>query len=239
MWGDVAHQVRAERLDLFIGDLLRNGFMNVLSQYGVGTGRFVGRGLTPAVAGVLTDCDVRALIQHQIDSGALPEPTTPSNVALLIYLDERTNIQDTVVTLCAPTSDCAFGYHSFFITAAGNPFHYAVIPAITDICVRHACPIDEDGSLRLSQTQEQRQTQVTSHELAEMVSNPQLSAWFDPHPGHGENGDICNGVSAQIVSGDNVWTIQCIYSKQDDITTDGALCCVAEARAPLPPLAAV
>ncbi len=78
-----------------------------------------------------------------------------------------------------------------------------MIPSLTETCVKNTCPDDSTYSLRLSQTQEQRQTQVVSHELAEMISDPMLDAWTDMS-GKGENGDICNGRSGTITIGYNL-----------------------------------
>jgi hypothetical protein len=59
----------------------------------------------------------------------LPEPTNPSNIALVIYVDETVGVNDPKggLVLCEARNDTAFGYHNFFMTAAGNSFYYAVI----------------------------------------------------------------------------------------------------------------
>src|SRR5262249_45307097 len=73
--------------------------------------------------------------------------------------------------------------------------------------------------------QEQRRTQVTSHEFAEMVTDPHFpDGWFGPSSD--ENGDICNGESDFIVVGPNTWDVQRQYSKHDDIATNGASFCI-------------
>ena len=46
------------------------------------------------------------------------------------------------LVLCEPTHDTAFGYHSFFHTAAGHPFYYAIIPSLTDGCLHNSCSSD-------------------------------------------------------------------------------------------------
>jgi hypothetical protein len=136
--------------------------------------------------------------------------------------------------LCEPTNDNAFGYHNFFTTTAGHKFYYAVIPALTDLCLQESCGQDTGCSLHLAQTQEQRQTQVASHEFAEMTTDPELNAWLDPQAG--ENGDICNGESSVITVGADSWTVQRTYSKADDMATGGQSYCLATAPAPIPPL---
>ncbi len=242
LWADAAHQVRAQRLRQYHKDVLGSGFMNVLSQYGVGNGAgkagaFVGDSFIGNVPSALTDPTIRATIQSAIDQGGLPEPGSPSNMALIIYLDENIGINDPAdqLVLCEPTNDNAFGYHDFFTTSAGHKFYYAVIPGLSDVCLQESCPGNDAGcSLHLAETQEQRQTQVASHEFAEMTTDPELNAWVDPKAG--ENGDICNGESATITVGANIWTVQRIYSKADDMATKGQSYCLATASAPISPL---
>ncbi len=244
-WGaswqsDPAHQTGASRLQQFCVDLLASEFMNVLSQYGVGMGKgsgtYAGTSTLAQVATQLNDSGVRSTIQSAVDDGTIPEP--PSNNAtdaLIVFLDESIEIKDAAagLVLCEPSGDTAFGYHDFFTTTKGNSLYYAVIPALDDSCVRETCPQgDSTCSLSISATQEQRRTQVTSHEFAEMSTDPQLNAWYDL--GNGENGDICNGETDSLVVGANVWTVQRIYSKYDDIRTNGATYCVSSAASPEP-----
>lgn len=115
--------------------------------------------------------------------------------------------------------------------------YYAIIPGLTDACLKQSCKSDTGCSLHLAETQEQRQTQVTSHEFGEMVTDPQLNAWWAP--GAGEEGDICNGESDSITVGTNTWTVQKSYSKTDDVATNGATFCVTTHATPLPKLAGV
>jgi hypothetical protein len=227
------------RLDQFLTNLVQSAFMNVLSQYGVGPGAFVGRTSLPNVPATLTEALIQNLIQTGIDNGTFREPASPSDQALIVFLDEHIGVDDTSdpnnpLVLCEPTSDDAFGFHSFFTTRAGNPFYYAIVPALSDACLQASCQNDSQCSLQLAQTQEQRITQVTSHEFAETTTDPALNAWFDPDPNTGENGDICNGEPDTLTVGPNTWTVQRIYSKQDDIQTNGQTFCRASAPAPLP-----
>jgi hypothetical protein len=104
---------------------------------------------------------------------------------------------------------------------------------LDDTCVSESCPGgDASCSLKLGQTQEQRRTQVTSHEFAEMTTDPQLNAWYDPQ--NGENVDICNGQSDTITVGTNTWTVQAIYSKYDDVQTNGSTYCLSQVSSPEP-----
>jgi hypothetical protein len=243
LWSqDQAHQARASRLSEFHADLLQSGFMNVLSQYGVGAGAgaagaFVRATFVGSVPGTLTDPSIQSIIQSSLTAGTLPEPANPSNIALVIYLDETIGVNDPMngLVLCELTNDTAFGYHNFFMTTAGNPFYYGIIPALNDACLTESCPGSDAGcSLHLSETQEERLTQVASHEFAEMTTDPQLNAWVDP--AKGENGDICNGESDTITVGTHIWTVQRIYSKYDDVNSNGTVYCLSQAPTPEPRL---
>jgi hypothetical protein len=189
----------------------------------------------PTVSGQMTDATIHSSIQSMIDAGELPEPGSPSNLALLIFLDESIEINDSGmgIVMCEPQGDTAFGYHFFFTTTAGNKFYYSVIPGLDDKCMRESCPDDNSCSLHLTETQEQRQTQVASHEFAEMVSDPEISAWRDPNSG-AENGDNCNGQSGTITVGGRTWTVQLMYSKTDD--QNGQPACILSPPSPIPSL---
>ncbi len=243
-WGnawtsDPAHLQRAGRLTQFLKDLLASQYMNVLSQYGVGfgagaAGAFVRASFVNSVASQLTDAAIHANIQACIDANVLPESSTTSNIVLIVFLDESIAINSGNLVLCEPSGDTAFGYHNFFTTRAGHPYYYAMIPALTDTCLRESCGSDAGCSLHLAEAQESRITQVTSHEFAEMTTDPQLNAWYDG--GGGENGDICNGESDTITVGSNTWTIQRQYSKTDDQNSNGTTFCVVGAASAEPKL---
>jgi hypothetical protein len=241
-WAQPANQQRADRLNQYLKDLLQSKYMNILTQYGVGAGAGAGGSFIKStfiqnVPTTLTDNRIQQIIQSGINSGIFPEPSDPTNNVLVIFLGEGIAINDPAqrLVLCNPVHDSAFGYHSFFRTTAGHPFYYSMIPALDNNCLRVTCPNDATCSLHLSETQEQRQTQVTSHEFAEMTTDPQLNAWFDATT-RAENGDICNGEAGTITVGPRTWTVQRMYSKFDDVKSNGSSFCVTEPANPLPRL---
>jgi hypothetical protein len=144
-----------------------------------------------------------------------------------MFLADNLGVEDPGfgVTMCEATNDNAFGYHWYFNTAAGHPCYYAIVPGLTNACLTSSCPSDAGCSLHLAETQEQRQTQVASHEIAEMISDPQLGSWTDTASGE-ENGDLCNGVQGSITVGPNTWKVQKMYSKYTDDFSGGALTCI-------------
>jgi hypothetical protein len=222
--------------------MVASQYMNVLSQYGSSSGAggacYLGASFVTNVPNNMTDPQIRALIQSSITAGVIPQPGTPANTCLIIYLADNLAINDPAdgLVLCEAKNDTAFGYHDFFKTTAGPPMYYAIIPGLSDACLKESCPGGDGGcSLHLAETQEQRQTQVTSHEFGEMITDPQLNAWWDPSGG--EEGDICNGESAPITVGANTWNVQKSYSKADDVASNGATICVVSHPSPLPKLA--
>lgn len=231
----------AGRLAQFLQDLVNSEFMNVLSQYGCGSGPhsglFVHSSFFSNVPANISDTDIHTIIQGAINSGAIPEPPAKNTThVVVIYLDSSIAVKDAGlgIAMCEPAGDNAFGYHYFFNTAKGNPCYYAVIPSLDDTCLKNTCG-GGGCSLSLSQTQEQRRTQVTSHEFAEMVTDPAFpTGWFGP--ASDENGDICNGEADSITVGPNTWDVQRIYSKSDDLATNGASFCRATASSPIPKL---
>jgi hypothetical protein len=239
-WSDMSHAPRRANLIQFLQDLLASDYMNILSQYGVGqgagnAGTWVAATDLASVSGQLTDADIHTQIQSMIDASKLPEPGSPSNIALLIFLDESIEINDSGmgIVMCEPQGDTAFGYHFFFTTTAGHPFYYSVIPALDDACLTESCPQDNACSLHLAETQEQRQTQVASHEFSEMVTDPEGNGWLDSSNGE-ENGDLCNGQSGTITVDGRSWTVQLMYSKTDDDA--GSPACILGPPQPIPSL---
>ena len=193
------------------------------------------------MANQLADSDIQNTIQQAINAGQIPEPpANNTSQVLMIFLDEDTEVNDPNfgIVMCEPQGDTAFGYHSSFTTAAGNAFFYGVIPALDDACLQNSCG-NNPCSLDPSLSQEQRRTQVTSHEFAEMVTDPTPpTGWYDQNdPNSGEVGDICNGASDTIAGASgNSWTVQKIYSAFDDQQTSGANYCMSQADSPEPAL---
>ncbi len=241
-WSDAAHQARATYLAQFIKDLLTSKYMNILSQYGVGggagvAGSYVKSTFVSNVPSTISEANIHSIIQSCINSGAIPEPpATNNNICLVIWLDETIAVRDAGlgISMCEPSGDNAFGYHYDFATAAGHEFYYAVMPALSDACLNNTCP--GGCSLTTHQPQEQRITQVTSHEFSEMVTDPKFrTGWYGPVSD--ENGDICNGQTAGITVGANTWAVQRMYSKADDVATNGVTWSVVDPPNPIPRLA--
>ena len=229
-WSSADKVAMSGKLNQFSQDILKSNWMNTLSEYNYsGKGQFV-KGLNlPNSNRNLDEPSIHNFLQAAIDSKAIPEGTNDINTEnlYLIFLDDATAVQDNSlgITMCEAENDNAFGYHSSFVTRGGKNVFYAIIPSLSDDCLQKAC---KGGacSLKVSDTQLDRVTQVASHELAEAVTNPNAQGWFDVKTGN-EIGDICNAKSAKIKVGDNTWQVQKQYSKAADIATNGSGKCVS------------
>ena len=224
-WTSAYDKERIKRLNQFTADLVNSSYMTILAQYGcTKPGNFIKSVIIKNTSKVFTDSSLQQVLQRSFDGLLLPEPK-PNDV-FMIYLANDASVEDQTlkISMCGAKGN-AFGYHHYFKTVEGNKCYYSIIPGLTDACVNGTCYGQINCSLKLTQSQEARQTQVASHEIIEMVTNPESTAWYDVLQG-GEIGDICNGYSDTIKVGENSWYVQQIYSKNDDIKTNGKNVCV-------------
>jgi hypothetical protein len=145
-WSDLTHQAQAQRLLQFLKDMPASDWMNILSQYGGGTGKnsavLESNSFVADVSGTLTDEDIQGTLQAAINSGTIPAPPSQNtSKVVIIFLDESVEVKDdNTAVMCEPTGDNAFGYHSSFTTNNGNKCYYAVIPALDNSCIVNSCP---------------------------------------------------------------------------------------------------
>jgi hypothetical protein len=117
-WTGTSNQNRITQLNQFISDFLSSSYMDVLSQYGIGTsGNFVNSVIISDVSNTLVDADFQTVLQNAISGNQIPEPTADSSIAFIIYLDDNKVV--TNESICEVNGN--FGYHSSFLTTAGNP----------------------------------------------------------------------------------------------------------------------
>jgi hypothetical protein len=134
----------------------------------------------------LDDPAVAQIVANLKTEGVIPEDGSPSGTSIsahvaMLFLDDTVvfndpNLGESCVQL--------YGYHFFNTTLLSAPFYYyGVVAPMTDACVAgdpYMSPV----------SQLDRLTRVTSHELGEMISDPDFpSGWFSSTSD--EIGDIC------------------------------------------------
>jgi hypothetical protein len=169
-------------LNAFFDFILTSSFMATLQEYSIpstviGNGRrvtSVNVSSNPGSGGQVTDAQIQKALQGWISANTVPATTT--NTLYFIYLPPNV-----VCSFQGGASCTAFcGYHEHI----NNAVFYAVEPYIT--CV--GCSF---GSILDSLTK------VSSHELAEAITDPAGTGWWDPNTGD-EIGDICNTSTTRL-----------------------------------------
>jgi hypothetical protein len=212
-WGsDPVYLNVKNNLEGFLKNIVNSSYMDMLTEDGYGVGRGTADGGSIYATNVnkaqyLTDGQVQSTIQGSIKSGALKSPN--ANSLYVVYVEPNV-----AVSLAKGNNSQTnlYGYHGAFggTDASGHPadIHYALI----------TYPGGLVGNKSLSWTGPFDQlTLVTSHELAEAVTDPNVDyktkGWFDTEKG--EVGDIVVGQTVYL-SG---YAVQRIADKNDQAMT--------------------
>ena len=184
-WANATNAPLSAQLDGFFDFILTSPYMDLLREYSTPTTQ-IGRGRRLASARVtatepgsptpggrqVTDEQVRAALQGWIAAHTIP--ATTANTLYFIFLPPGVTSVSFGSQSCVAGGFC--GYHSHI----GN-IYYALIPYAN-------CAGCQFAGAFLDTL-----TEVSSHELAEAVTDPELNAWWDPTTGPGDEiGDICN-----------------------------------------------
>jgi hypothetical protein len=154
--------------------------MDMLNEYGIGRGNFTDGVINlgdPPRGWVVDDSEIQSMLDTGIRWGYFDAPTANR----LYFVFTAPNV---LVTAGNADSQTDFlGYHSTFYDPALGSINYAVIPH----------PIGNADIWGF--TDFQQQTAVSSHELAEAVTDPDCqTGWQDPNFGiEGEIGDLAVG----------------------------------------------
>jgi hypothetical protein len=187
-WSTVpADAAETATLDTFLKDLTGGAYMDALTRAGYN----VGRGTDTAGAvdntalasgSLIADTSIQVAIQSDISSGLLQSPDANRLYVVYVAPDVAVNLGNGQGT----TQQGILGYHGAFAghDASGNTFtiRYAVV--VTPGGAAHNSSL---GTSAIDQL-----TAVSSHELAEAVTDPDVNfarlGWYDPR--RGEIGDI-------------------------------------------------
>ena len=227
-WSNSQSQMKS--LYQFCKDMMQGTLLDVLKQYGFKSGTVVGSAIIPTKQTSFSEPTLGLLLQDAINKKILPEPVD-KQMCYMLFFSDNIGFSDPglQLSLCEPKNSSAFGFHHDLITLAGNKLIYSFIPSLNDACITSTCARSTSCSLSTSETQLQRQTQVASHEFAEMVTNPLGTGWFNVKTGD-EIGDVCNGTNTNMTVGGNTWLVQKIYSKTDDQNTSGRATCFGDTQ---------
>jgi Bacterial Ig-like domain (group 3) len=176
-------------LDSFLKDLTGGPYLQALARagYGVGPGSAVAGAVdnVPLTVGsTIPDALIRSRLQADINSGLLQAPN--ANTLYVVYVEP-----DVAVDLGSgqgTTQQGILGYHTAFVGSNQTAIRYAVVVSPGGAAHNSVLP---EATTAIDQM-----TAVTSHELAEAVTDPDVNSnvnngrlgWFDPQ--RGEIGDI-------------------------------------------------
>lgn len=179
---DSALAQNAAQLDQFFATVTNSSFMDMLSEYSTPQGGQIGRGTFAGhvvvaqdnwQAGTITDGMIHSLLDSEIVSRAIARPTANQ----LLFVFTPPNVAVTKDGSGSNGSPVGFnGYHDRFVDSQGDTVVYAVIPN----------PVGNDRVPGLSTFDQQ--TETSSHELAEAITDPTLDSWWD------DSGDADTGL---------------------------------------------
>jgi hypothetical protein len=176
-------------LDTFLKDLTDGAYLQALAGagYNVGPGSAVAGAVDNTaltVGSTISDAFIRDRLQADVTSGLLQAPNANTLYVVYVQPDVAVNLGFGQGT----TQQGILGYHTAFVGANGAPIRYAVV--VTPGGAAHNSVLPE------ATTAIDQLTAVTSHELAEAVTDPDINSnvnngrlgWFDPQ--RGEIGDV-------------------------------------------------
>lgn len=204
--------------------LVGGAYMDALTRAGYTdrNGVAVGRGTAttgvidpsttlPTGGTLLTDAAIQAEVKAQIAAGAL-QPND-ANRLYVVYVQPNTGVN---LGGGYTTTSGVLGYHGAFVGAGGQTVRYAVI----------AYPGGTAGNSSLGTSALDQLTDVTSHEVAEAATDPDVSfassvtssylGWYDN--ARGEIGDITENLSNASVRL-NGFLVQQVSDKNDNLLT--------------------
>jgi hypothetical protein len=225
-WAQAANQTNVQQLDGFAKTIAPSSYLAMLGEYGVGTGSFsqhdiVTNSQSPSSANPATatvsDAQIQAMLASEIRLGHLHESTGQQVYA--VYLPPGiTSANDSndlahhgsftmqfphIARGFSPVTGTYIWYVDHYST---DTVPYFVVPHPSSDSVWSTPGTGNAGQVSASWSNFQKQTEVTSHELAETLTNPAQyqdssgqwhGGWWDDNskdylPAGNEIGDIAN-----------------------------------------------
>lgn len=191
------------------------------SNQHIGRGSFLRQvTITPSTsASSISDATIQSELAAQIQAGVLPAPTHDAagnnNTYYAVFFPPGKTITQGGSSSCVSGGFCA--YHGTVANVSGfGEIYYGVHP---DMQAGSGCATGCGGSTVFG-----NYTSVASHELIEMVTDPEVGlatvngpplAWYDSV--NGEIGDICNAQQGSVVGSDGVtYVVQTEFSNSQN-----------------------
>lgn len=203
-------KAQAQSTDTYLSTLTGGPYMDMLTNAGYGVGRgsasagaFDNVAINKSVA--LTDSQIQTDLETMISKGQLQAPD--ANRLYMVYVEPGVVVQNGSAT----SQNSFLGYHGAF-GYNGSDIHYAVMPA-------PGSPNPSPSSQGFASTFDEL-TAVSSHELAEAVTDPNVNyktlGWYDYQLG-GEIGDLTRQTST--ISGANgaPYVVQDVVNQNDQV----------------------
>ncbi len=191
-------------LNQYQGDIVKSPYMAQLGEYGVGRGTFGGYDPVytgPTRGGTVQESQIQGMLLGEILNGRVPWPASGQQL-YFVYLSPG-------VTSAFDQTNNFNGHHRLFTLLPGVyniPVYYAVVP--------------DTGFSSIASL-----TKVSSHELAEAVTDPDLGGgWYGAAGTEAEIGDGLESQAASFVANGHTYTVQKEWSNQfgRGIVADGS-----------------
>ena len=198
-------QSQTTAIDNFLSNIVQSSYMDMMTNAGYGVGRGTASvgvvdDVPIAKSNNLTDSSVQNYLKSMINSGKVAAPD--ANRLYVVYVEPGV-----VVSLGRSTSQNSFlGYHGAF-SANGKDVRYVVLPY-------PGSPNPSPSSQGIASVMDEL-TMVTSHELAEAVTDPDVNykavGWYDDRL-DGEIGDLTSKTTML-----NGYLVQAVVDKNDQV----------------------
>jgi hypothetical protein len=220
-------------IDQFFTDITTSRYFDLLTEYStagitgangtstsnqsIGHGTFGGKfAITPSICPgpavcTVTDSQIQTELTNQINSHVLPAPQTDShgiiNTYYAIYFPPNVTIK-----LDATTSSCVNGGFCAYHSNTGSLVPYGVMPDFSTGGCAVGC--GAGSTLQIA-------TGVSSHEMAEALTDPQVGSatvfgpplgWYDNPPNLGEIADLCDPFDVTVNAGSSTYTVELLFS---------------------------
>jgi hypothetical protein len=214
-WSTVsADAAQTATVNSFLTTLTGGAYMDALTNagYGVGRGTATAGAVDPkalSAGSTISDASIQATLKADIASGLLK--STDANRLYIVYVEP--NVAVNLGAGQGTTQQGILGYHGAFAGANGATIRYAVV----------AYPGGTAHNTSQGTSAIDQLTSVTSHELAEGVTDPDVNyarlGWYDPR--RGEIGDITENNPNALVRL-NGYLVQEVANKNDQLLSISA-----------------